>query len=704
MKLFVKFLFAACLAAMTVSCTKEINENNGNKLTTSKGTISVSVTGLMGEYTPVTKSELVNSVRVAWKGGEIVYVFDEYLSCLGYLTATVQENDDRVAILNGEITAPYGDKLYLVHSPAFTADNAPESSGRKLSVSLAEQDTNKAPFVVYSTIDCSEDQESIENLIASFSFATSVIRVSCTGLAPGTAISSAEISNVYTSCDLSIDSEGAVVVSGSVDGVITRSNADGFNNVNAEGDASFQFAVPALSTSTSRTLTVFQGENEYLDEKFSTASITPNLSVNTICTMISKDTINPDSPVGTVGVIDGRKAVVVSLYGTKYAVALMNEGATSESGPGSYGGYYDYAEASAFFHDSALNVWRVPTMDEMQALTDLPREYDSTTPGIEFKVTGSSILFPLAGLYSLEGGFDEVGNVYYYTSTLLEGGEGDIVCFMNREDVIIYTANSAPDSFKLSLRLFYQLTEINKDVIHGRFTVNAEGKQVCFSKGNLQATYNGRSYSWGFARNQYEIIGEGNEDIAAPVNGTTLDLFGWSTYATDFGISTSNDARDYNGAFIDWGKAFDTKLWRTLSIDEWDYLINERTVNDGTGLGYSWAWASVEGVYGIILFHDGYYGITEGLDTIPNDCVFLPAAGLRSVSDGDTRTQTEYEPGTVSYWSASPASLSEPKSAQSIRITEFPESEYFDPSKLEVEFLKSSRNLGFAVRLVSDCN
>lgn len=90
MKLFVKFLFAACLAAMTVSCTKEINENNGNKLTTSKGTISVSVTGLMGEYTPVTKSELVNSVRVAWKGGEIVYVFDEYLSCLGYLTATVK--------------------------------------------------------------------------------------------------------------------------------------------------------------------------------------------------------------------------------------------------------------------------------------------------------------------------------------------------------------------------------------------------------------------------------------------------------------------------------------------------------------------------------------------------------------------------------------------------------------------------------------
>ena len=226
--------------------------------------------------------------------------------------------------------------------------------------------------------------------------------------------------------------------------------------VNAEGDASFQFAVPVLSASASRTLVVSQGGSKHADGNFSKASISANLSVNTICTM--GDMITAESPAGAIGVIDGRKAVVVNLWGTKYAVALSNEG-----------DYCDFDEAAEFFHGTDLNVWRVPTMDEMKALTDLPREYDSTASAIEFKTAGGSVSFPLAGLSSSAEGIAEVGgHGYYYTSTPLEGAEGDIVCFMDKKDgqpYVIYLANAMPDKFKMSLRLFYQLTAFKHEYL-----------------------------------------------------------------------------------------------------------------------------------------------------------------------------------------------------------------------------------------------
>ena len=687
-------LFMAVLAVLTVSCQKEIE---GVKPVASiRRTIGINVNGLMGEYVPVTKSELVNSVRVAWEGGEKVFVYDG-ASCLGTLTASLDGTEDRYAILSGSIAAPAsGNTLFLVHSPLLA--DGPAIADGKLSISLAGQTTDKAPFVVYATIGYTQGQTSIENLIVPFSFATSVVRVNCTGLKPNTAIGSADISNVNTSCVLSF-ANGTVTASGADEGTIARSNADGFGQtqVNAEGDASFQFAVPALSSSTGRALTIVQDGDEYVDENFSKASIGPNLSVNTICTMRNKDTITPDSPVGTIGTIAGRKAMVVNLYGAKYAVALSNEGATSESGTGSYGSYYGYSEATAFFHGSELNVWRVPSMDEMKALTDMPREYDSTTPALKFKTAGSSISFPLAGLCTSEG-VSEIGHVYYYTSTLLESEEGDMVCFMDYRDgspCVEYVASAAPDLFKLSLRLFYQLTETNTDVIHGRFTVNASGKQVYFSKGNLQATYNGSAYTWGFAPNQYDIIGAGNADIATPVNGTKLDLFGWSTASTNYGISASKDNADYYGDFVDWGKALGSNTWRTLSYDEWNYLINTRIVNDGTGFGKTYNWATIKvsedvEIKGLVIFYDGYFHETdsENLDAIPAGCVFLPAAGRREI-DYTSETAIKYAKGNLCYWSATPASKNQAHNIVS-------DLEYCSMGT-------STRNFGYSIRLVTDC-
>ena len=111
----------------------------------------------------------------------------------------------------------------------------------------------------------------------------------------------------------------------------------------------------------------------------------------------------------------------------------------------------------------------------------------------------------------------------------------------------------------------------------GVFSVAAD-KQVSFSQGNLQ--YIQSMKTWQFAENQQEYIG------AANVNGGALadkiDLFGWSASNTTapFGVSTSTNAADYAGDFVDWGTnaicGDAPGTWRTLNMEEWEYLFEQR--------------------------------------------------------------------------------------------------------------------------------
>ena len=149
----------------------------------------------------------------------------------------------------------------------------------------------------------------------------------------------------------------------------------------------------------------------------------------------------------------------------------------------------------------------------------------------------------------------------------------------------------------------------------GVFSVSAD-KQVTFSKGNLQYTQS--TNTWSFASTQWEVIGTDNViggsvtsslQLGDKKEGTALadkvDLFGWSTSATNFGVSTSKKTGDYSGSFVDWGTnqiGNDApNTWRTLTKDEWDYLLNTRTK----------AWslkgvAQVNGVNGLIFLPDNW--------------------------------------------------------------------------------------------------
>ena len=283
-------LCVAAFAVLAVSCQKEMEINEVEPEVNTKETIDICVNGLMGEYTQVdgTKAELVNTVRVSWKGGETVYVYDG-TQCLGTLKASREGTEDRYALLSTDdnahtVSTPASGTttLTLVYSPLLT--EAPAVNDGAISISLASQSGAKAPFVAFATLDYTGT--TITNAVVPFKFATSVIKVNCTGLKAKTAITSATLSNVSTVCKLTLSGAAAPSVSGVTNGTISRTGDAYFaaDKVNEEGVAVFQIAAPKLGeASEARVLTIAQGSDEFEYKNFSKKALSAATSVNTVC-------------------------------------------------------------------------------------------------------------------------------------------------------------------------------------------------------------------------------------------------------------------------------------------------------------------------------------------------------------------------------------------------------------------------------------
>ena len=249
------------------------------------------------------------------------------------------------------------------------------------------------------------------------------------------------------------------------------------------------------------------------------------------------------------------------------------------------------------------------------------------------------------------------------------------------------------------------------------FSVSAD-KKVTFSKGNLQYTQS--TDTWSFAENQWDYIGTDNvtggsvssDQYGDSKSGTALadkiDLFGWSTSATYFGVNTSEDWENgYSGSFVDWGTNtiddYIPNTWRTLTKDEWNYLLNTRT-NASSLKGV----AQVNGVNGLILLPDNWtcpagvtfksgfhssYGVDyyAAYQTFTAEqwsklesagAVFLPAAGDRYGSSVDN------VPGRGFCWSAT-----ESNSYNAYSLL------FYSDKAIMINF---NRNYGQSVRLVKD--
>ena len=237
----------------------------------------------------------------------------------------------------------------------------------------------------------------------------------------------------------------------------------------------------------------------------------------------------------------------------------------------------------------------------------------------------------------------------------------------------------------------------------GVFSVSSS-KKVTFSPGNLQ--YHPANTLWRFAPSQTDYIGKANGYCSSRYNGW-LDLFGWSTSATYFGVSTSTPIRDYSGSFVDWGTNrignHAPNTWRTLTEDEWNYMVFDRP-NASSLQGV----AQVNGVNGLILLPDNWtcpsgvtfksgfhssYGVYyyAAYQTFSADqwskletagAVFLPAAGDRGGSEVFSVQSRGY------YWSAIEHFLDDAYSL------------YFDSDGADVSY--SYRGNGQSVRLVKD--
>ncbi len=227
------------------------------------------------------------------------------------------------------------------------------------------------------------------------------------------------------------------------------------------------------------------------------------------------------------------------------------------------------------------------------------------------------------------------------------------------------------------------------------FSVSAT-RTVYFSPGNLQwsATDGGSSPTyhpvagggtaagtWRFAPNQWDTIGVANSNVSSTYTGW-IDLFGWGTsgYDNKYPYMTSTVATDYGngnnnilGTNYDWGvynAIYNPKTqttdapgtWRTLTTNEWIYLLKART----TLSGIRYAKATVCGIVGLIIVPDNwsntYYPLTNvntsGAAYTSNiigatdwakmenvGCVFLPAAGYRG------GTYVGYVGSNGYYWS-----------------------------------------------------
>lgn len=170
----------------------------------------------------------------------------------------------------------------------------------------------------------------------------------------------------------------------------------------------------------------------------------------------------------------------------------------------------------------------------------------------------------------------------------------------------------------------------------GAITVDGSGTQVYFSQGNLQ--YQASTNTWRFAEHQYDFIGDAagnNTESGRNTQSDWIDLFGWATSGnsasgtayqpwqsstTDSEYGPAITSGQWTYANSDWGinpisnGGNVANSWRTLTQEEWDYILNSRS----TDYRFSYAKLNigVQSYNGLIILPDdwdpSYYALSAG--------------------------------------------------------------------------------------------
>lgn len=217
MKILKTFFALATLVLAVAACTKdELKENPAQN-----GNISVEITGSLGELLPAdnTKGSVSSVVRLNWTNGDKVYAFDA-TRCLGSLTAIVDPNNKTIASLSGTIGEPAGGIITIVYTNISNDQPEIDDNG-KMSFDFSEQTLDKIPYVAYATIAYEAGKTPLSGITIPFSFASSVMKVSATGLIDDVAIDEVFPGGVNTVCELTLSNTDAPAISGTAVGNIT---------------------------------------------------------------------------------------------------------------------------------------------------------------------------------------------------------------------------------------------------------------------------------------------------------------------------------------------------------------------------------------------------------------------------------------------------------------------------------------------------
>lgn len=146
------------------------------------------------------------------------------------------------------------------------------------------------------------------------------------------------------------------------------------------------------------------------------------------------------------------------------------------------------------------------------------------------------------------------------------------------------------------------------------FAVSAT-KKVDFAPGNLQ--YHAKKNQWRFAPNQYDVIGQDNENIAPKYDGW-IDLFGWGTgnrptlYTNDYDLYADSYSDFFGNDILlpDGNRAWGYTL---LYKEEWYYLLHERK-----DAAKKMMTAEVDGIFGLMLLPEDWR-LPKGSQVYPLD-------------------------------------------------------------------------------------
>ena len=221
----------------------------------------------------------------------------------------------------------------------------------------------------------------------------------------------------------------------------------------------------------------------------------------------------------------------------------------------------------------------------------------------------------------------------------------------------------------------YSAKFISIDMIPGLFTVDSNGKQVFFSKGNLYCCgviFNDdgtvksmANAQWGFEANQYDTTPSSNGDrdenhishfmwCRTPEKAMALEYDSNWNGETPFFAAKNFTVNGYSG----WG------VLTGGTNGEWAYLLNTRKTIYGKDTDVEnrrYAAVKVNGMAGLLIFPDDFSSWPSGAGDEPqtfntysdswndrnytveqftvlqnNGCVFLPAAGIRDGNNGNT--------------------------------------------------------------------